>query len=546
MTMVDLSQQLPCRDHPRGLLSRQREGRSQSGKLVDHDDDDDKSFARRNIRPRHPARTTTTAPTARTTLRVSKLWLQRFCIILLLLSCSGPLAHAQSQSSNLYDVLGVSRSASASEIKRAYRKKALQSHPDKNPDKDPELAAMEFHRVVQAFEVLSDPQSRRVYDRTGKTPDQQEQQRQQQQQAQWRQQQQQQQQYQQQQWTFNFHSGGFHRRGPVKLKDKPEVKRAQARLMHIISVEQFRSVLTQDDGHTLERHVLICIIPYKTEQHVMDEMVFPYPFAGMSPQKIWWEDVLQTVMIRFHGDTAPDDLSNLLGIDNTKPQTRPIFMLGKQGQTLAPTYHWKRTETTIRQHLEDWVWEHLQVELHFINHHDHPVEIFWIDGTKAKIKIERLEPNESKDLLSYMTHEWYIRDLRVDSRTDSPGRWKLTHESTLLSYKVLSAKSPVYLHIPRRTCYDLSGHCIFWSQRLECHKNPRFMQEQCPLTCKFCDDTEDKVAVQHAKDGVYQPPPPQSEEQQAQPQQEQQQQEEQQAPQEHNQQDPGQKRHDEF
>mmetsp|Transcript_9405 Transcript_9405/g.21190 ORF Transcript_9405/g.21190 Transcript_9405/m.21190 type:complete len:289 (+) Transcript_9405:167-1033(+) len=199
MTMVDLSQQLPCRDHPRGLLSRQREGRSQSGKLVDHDDDDDKSFARRNIRPRHPARTTTTAPTARTTLRVSKLWLQRFCIILLLLSCSGPLAHAQSQSSNLYDVLGVSRSASASEIKRAYRKKALQSHPDKNPDKDPELAAMEFHRVVQAFEVLSDPQSRRVYDRTGKTPDQQEQQRQQQQQAQWRQQQQQQQQYQQQQ-----------------------------------------------------------------------------------------------------------------------------------------------------------------------------------------------------------------------------------------------------------------------------------------------------------------------------------------------------------
>lgn len=64
-----------------------------------------------------------------------------------------------------YKTLGVERSASADEIKRAYRKLANKHHPDKN--KDNPKAAEQFAKVSEAYEVLSDKEKRAKYDRLG-------------------------------------------------------------------------------------------------------------------------------------------------------------------------------------------------------------------------------------------------------------------------------------------------------------------------------------------------------------------------------------------
>ena len=64
-----------------------------------------------------------------------------------------------------YEVLGVSRDASADDLKKAYRKLAVQFHPDKNPgDKS---AEEKFKEIGEAYEALSDPDKRAAYDRYG-------------------------------------------------------------------------------------------------------------------------------------------------------------------------------------------------------------------------------------------------------------------------------------------------------------------------------------------------------------------------------------------
>src|SRR5471030_33414 len=64
-----------------------------------------------------------------------------------------------------YEVLGLSRGAAAEEVKKAYRKLAVQYHPDKNPgDKKSEE---NFKELSVAYEVLSDPQKKQMYDQFG-------------------------------------------------------------------------------------------------------------------------------------------------------------------------------------------------------------------------------------------------------------------------------------------------------------------------------------------------------------------------------------------
>ncbi|CAD7922763.1 unnamed protein product [Amoebophrya sp. A120] len=67
--------------------------------------------------------------------------------------------YAVAATANLYDVLGINRSATAAEIKRAFRQRSLEAHPDKKG------SDTEFLQVKEAYDVLRDPNRRRLYDR---------------------------------------------------------------------------------------------------------------------------------------------------------------------------------------------------------------------------------------------------------------------------------------------------------------------------------------------------------------------------------------------
>ena len=66
-------------------------------------------------------------------------------------------------SKDYYKVLGVDKNASEDEIKKAYRKKAMEFHPDKNPD-NPE-AESKFKEAAEAYDTLPTPDKKSTYDR---------------------------------------------------------------------------------------------------------------------------------------------------------------------------------------------------------------------------------------------------------------------------------------------------------------------------------------------------------------------------------------------
>lgn len=75
-----------------------------------------------------------------------------------------PIVRVPAMGKDYYKTLGISKGSNEEEIKKAYRRMALRFHPDKNKDAN---AEEKFKEIAEAYEVLSDPKKRAVYDQLG-------------------------------------------------------------------------------------------------------------------------------------------------------------------------------------------------------------------------------------------------------------------------------------------------------------------------------------------------------------------------------------------
>lgn len=89
-------------------------------------------------------------------------------LVLLTALCGIWTVNLSSAKKDLYEILGVKKTATDKQIKRAFRKLAVKYHPDKNKEKDAEA---KFLEIAKAYETLSDPEKRKRYDQFGDESD---------------------------------------------------------------------------------------------------------------------------------------------------------------------------------------------------------------------------------------------------------------------------------------------------------------------------------------------------------------------------------------
>jgi len=204
---------------------------------------------------------------------------------------------------------------------------------------------------------------------------------------------------------------------------------------------------------------------------------------------MWW-DKLQTVKVRYNRHNALTRFFNVPDGDTLRKEGKPIFLFVRRGQPLNSSTNISRIQTSDRTEFETWMWKQIEVQVEFVNEHPYPVEILWMHGSTGHKKVT-LEPGHIASHTTMLTHEWWVRDARVDTRPDSPGRYRLSKASMVAVWKITSDEQYQRLVIHHKKCMDLSGHCPWWEKQRECRKNPDFMKEICPLTCKLCTEDED-------------------------------------------------------
>lgn len=392
---------------------------------------------------------------------------------------------------DLYALLGISKAASQSEIKAAYRRKARETHPDKNPDQNPEDANEQFRRIVHAFEVLSDSESRAHYDRTGRTSATSEGQRQREQQS----------------WfsRFNFNFGYQRYVHPHLLNPylKHQIRASQSRVIRVHSLQHLKSLLASDTDE-LERYFLLAFVSNSADcAHKLNNiLLFPWPFAGYTSgsqsDTMFWDEILQVGLVEVDSsDLSSLRIANYFSVDVSRRCPAIVMMNRKQkisSINSCPVHYFQTSDEFHRL-----VWPSLKIQVTFINRSLWPLDFWWLDGNVGQ-RLGVLSINGEYTTDTYLSHTFIFRPTFVEGNS-------LTNESSLLWYtaKLSDDQSSVEI-LPR--CFDTSGECKRWAMEGFCdtrqksfyvQQNPDFapyVQTHCLVSCRKKCSGDDPVQAE--------------------------------------------------
>jgi len=322
------------------------------------------------------------------------------------------------------------------EIKQAYRKKARDTHPDKQIGVDPEISAQQFREVVEAYEILSDKTSRQNYDRTGDTTN------------------------KNsgrsssgtnnnnnQGWSnfgfnFNFYSGRSNGQrsnmhwylfDPLRRR---QIEDARSRVVTVRSLFQFREVISSEnnDVDVTERYTLIAFYDSSKPEcaNLLDNFVlFPWPFAGFSNEgnsdgDMWWEDIMLAVKIDMH-EISQRFTSQLSGLFSSIPSSSsssssdmscPSFAFLPRG---IPSYLDPKKENRIiyetmsfkdTDPFRAWVWAQLKMKITVVNKTPWVLNQWYLDGYRG-VKKEDVGVDQAISINTFLSHVFVFRPVHV-------------------------------------------------------------------------------------------------------------------------------------
>ena len=435
-----------------------------------------------------------------------------------------PRASYKAPKEDPYRVLGLQHGAKIEAVKKAYRKTALEKHPDKNPDMDPSTASDNFRRIVEAWEFLSDPGSKRTYDLMKKQRG--NQQRQGMMTTQ----------HQRQQRTTHTNSNGrsytsttygSHQNKQQNAKQNTQqqqkqkhyqqnynhadlLRDARAAQEHVLKVSSLEQLLKQPVSSSMpsyldlfsgnfftklvdhktqrwNKHFLCVFVANKRiERYVDDELLFPLSFAGPKPGRhgILWDSILKTAKVRYNG---PNALTEAFKVPHTRKNdhNNPYIIFGKQGDHVSKfrTYRPKATakwttngKEQARDHLEDWVMEALTSIVVVANYHHSDVRIFRKSHKHDQLREigAPLPPGHQTTLKLSISDRIIIVDARTDqffhgmTFTAASLNQDSIMESVALAVEIITKLEQTVEvgagYGATRQCYDRSLQCHAWSK----------------------------------------------------------------------------------
>mmetsp|Transcript_33637 Transcript_33637/g.64570 ORF Transcript_33637/g.64570 Transcript_33637/m.64570 type:complete len:795 (-) Transcript_33637:160-2544(-) len=385
-----------------------------------------------------------------------------------------------------YATLSIHHGATSDQIQKAYRSKAKETHPDKNPD-DPLAAAEQFRQVSEAYEILSDPKKKRVYDAQFRMREEQRRQ----QRA--RERRQNEQRREKDEWEKREK-----KKRQVEMANK--AKDLYHRVMRLSDLNQMEKMFLDSSGNYRKNYLIMFVGNKKAEKAGEEDYYFPFPFA-VDGGEFGDADFIQVAKVRFNTET---ELTKTFNIPPNK--STPQFIFTKQNDphhkfhTFQPT---RNSTPNTHIQLTNWVKSLLALQnILIINHHTLPIDVHILRDKTTIFYHQNLKSGYQLSLTTGSKLRPGDRIIAYDSRIDSlPGSMrileKLSDATNVYLLEEVVMKDDVAYVVESRRCVDLSTQCGDWMMsstpgnggKKQCDLIPEFMHHVCPLSCGVCSET---------------------------------------------------------